>query len=174
MSTPITRDPTGRRGTTGMGRPVADYDRMVDDLAYRYDGVFSREGVAQAIQEARAHLEPISKVADHLLVLTERFVRERLLAAGQSQGPVATEIPEILFVCVRNAGRSQLAAALAKHLSGGHVHVRSAGSAPTGEIHPLGPTGPARTRHRRLRGLSETIDRRRGSRRELHHHDGLR
>src|SRR5690606_28446723 len=38
------------------------------------------------------------------------------------------------FVCVHNAGRSQLAAALAAHLAPGKVHVRSAGSQPTGEL----------------------------------------
>jgi len=45
-------------------------------------------------------------------------------------------VPEILFVCVHNAGRSQMAAALAKHLSVGKVHVRSAGSQPDQEINP--------------------------------------
>ena len=37
-------------------------------------------------------------------------------------------------MCVHNAGRSQMAAALAAHLAPGRVHVRSAGSAPTGEL----------------------------------------
>lgn len=45
-------------------------------------------------------------------------------------------MPELLFVCVQNAGRSQTAAALAYHLSGGRVHVRSAGSAPADQINP--------------------------------------
>lgn len=44
--------------------------------------------------------------------------------------------PEVLFVCVHNAGRSQLAAALTAHLSGDRVTVRSAGSAPASEINP--------------------------------------
>jgi len=44
--------------------------------------------------------------------------------------------PEILFVCVQNAGRSQMAARLAEHLSGGRVDVRSAGSEPAERIHP--------------------------------------
>jgi arsenate reductase len=44
--------------------------------------------------------------------------------------------PEVLFVCVHNAGRSQMAAALPQHHAGGRVIVRSAGSAPTGEINP--------------------------------------
>jgi arsenate reductase (thioredoxin) len=46
------------------------------------------------------------------------------------------EVPEVLFVCVHNAGRSQMAAALLDHHARGRVRVRSAGSAPAGEIHP--------------------------------------
>jgi protein-tyrosine-phosphatase len=44
--------------------------------------------------------------------------------------------PSVLFVCVHNAGRSQMAAAYATHLSGGQVEVRSAGSAPADSINP--------------------------------------
>ncbi len=43
---------------------------------------------------------------------------------------------EILFVCVHNAGRSQMAAALTRSLGGDAVMVRSAGSAPASEINP--------------------------------------
>ncbi|MBM2811264.1 MAG: arsenate reductase ArsC [Chloroflexi bacterium] len=44
--------------------------------------------------------------------------------------------PEVLFVCVHNAGRSQMAAALMHQLSGGRVNVRSAGSDPSDQINP--------------------------------------
>jgi arsenate reductase len=44
--------------------------------------------------------------------------------------------PEVLFVCVHNAGRSQMAAALLDHYAAGRVVVRSAGSAPADEINP--------------------------------------
>jgi len=44
--------------------------------------------------------------------------------------------PEVLFVCVHNAGRSQMAAALLAHRSGGSVDVRSAGSEPADEVNP--------------------------------------
>jgi len=47
-----------------------------------------------------------------------------------------TERPVVLFVCLRNAGRSQMAAALLDRLAGGRVEVRSAGTAPAGEVHP--------------------------------------
>jgi arsenate reductase len=45
-------------------------------------------------------------------------------------------VPEVLFVCVHNAGRSQMAAALLDHHARGRVVVRSAGSAPAGSINP--------------------------------------
>ena len=45
-------------------------------------------------------------------------------------------VPEVLFVCVHNAGRSQMAAALLDHHAGERVHVRSAGSTPADEIDP--------------------------------------
>jgi protein-tyrosine-phosphatase len=50
---------------------------------------------------------------------------------------MSADRPEVLFVCVHNAGRSQMAAALLDHLSGGRVLVRSAGSAPANEINPV-------------------------------------
>jgi arsenate reductase len=46
-------------------------------------------------------------------------------------------IPEVLFVCVHNAGRSQMAAALLEHRAAGSVEVRSAGSDPADEINPV-------------------------------------
>jgi arsenate reductase len=45
-------------------------------------------------------------------------------------------VPEVLFVCVQNAGRSQMAAALLDHYAAGRVHVRSAGSEPADQVNP--------------------------------------
>ena len=47
-----------------------------------------------------------------------------------------SDIPEVLFVCVHNAGRSQMAAALLEHHARGRVHVRSAGSEPADQVNP--------------------------------------
>ena len=49
---------------------------------------------------------------------------------------VSREVPEVLFVCVHNAGRSQMAAGLVKLRSQGRIHVRSAGSTPGEQINP--------------------------------------
>jgi len=52
------------------------------------------------------------------------------------EGKIAKDVPKVLFVCVQNAGRSQIAAALLDHYAEGRVHVRSAGSAPADQINP--------------------------------------
>ena len=70
-------------------------------------------------------------------LMAARFARERLWALAQAEGHVEKTKPEVLFVCVRNAGRSQMAAALTDHLSKGWIGVRSAGSQPGEEIHPV-------------------------------------
>jgi protein-tyrosine-phosphatase len=116
--------------------PADAYHRVVDDLSYRYSDTFSRQEVQAAVDAARGRLEPVSTVPDFLPVLVERFAKDQLLAAAQAAGHLAKPVPELLFVCVHNAGRSQMAAALAQHLSAGRVHVRSAGSTPTGRILP--------------------------------------
>lgn len=47
-----------------------------------------------------------------------------------------SEMPQVLFVCVHNAGRSQMAAAFLGRMGAGRVRVRSAGSAPADEVNP--------------------------------------
>lgn len=53
------------------------------------------------------------------------------------QGAIVTDKPTVLFVCVHNAGRSQMAAGFARTLSGGAVEVRSGGSEPGASINPV-------------------------------------
>ena len=54
-----------------------------------------------------------------------------------------TREPSVLFVCVHNAGRSQMAAAYLAHLGGGAVEVRSAGRQPADEVNPAAVTAMA-------------------------------
>jgi arsenate reductase len=68
---------------------------------------------------------------------TDRFSRDRPPARGIDEGEVTKERPEVLFVCVHNAGRSQMAAALLEHHAKGRVLVRSAGSTPADEVNPV-------------------------------------
>jgi protein-tyrosine-phosphatase len=50
---------------------------------------------------------------------------------------MSAPLPSVLFVCVHNAGRSQMAAGYLRHLAGGAVEVRSAGSLPADRINPV-------------------------------------
>ena len=77
-----------------------------------------------------------AQISVYVPVLAHRFARERLKALAQAEGVVDKGQPEVLFVCVHNAGRSQMAAGLLKLRSDGRINVRSAGSAPGEEINP--------------------------------------
>ena len=77
-----------------------------------------------------------ARIVDFLPLSVHRFSRERLRAIGQAEAMIRKEVPEVLFVCVHNAGRSQIAAALLHHHARGRVHVRSAGSDPADRLNP--------------------------------------
>lgn len=108
---------------------------LTESLVDEFAGIFSRETIARYISES-VDLLTGSKIVDFVPVLSYRFARERLKALGQAEGSIAKERPEVLFVCVQNAGRSQMAAGLVKLRSEGRVHVRSAGSDPAEDLNP--------------------------------------
>jgi arsenate reductase len=102
-------------------------------LADEFEGIFSKETIERYIAESLDLLGD-ARINVFVPVLAHRFARERLKALGQSEGVITKEQPEVLFVCVQNAGRSQMAAGLVKLRSEGRINVRSAGSAPAGEV----------------------------------------
>jgi arsenate reductase len=110
--------------------------RSTDKLHREFDGSFSPETVRRCLEESAKSLMG-SHVADYIPILSYRFAPERLSAVAQNEGTLPKTMPEVLFVCVHNAGRSQMAAALLDARSGGSVHVRSAGSAPAGSINAV-------------------------------------
>lgn len=110
--------------------------RVARDLADEFADTFGVETIERLLFESYDMLAAQASIPTFLPVLAGRFARERLRALGQSEGAIVTDIPEVLFVCVHNAGRSQAAAALLDHHGRGRVHVRSAGSAPGSEINP--------------------------------------
>jgi arsenate reductase (thioredoxin) len=109
---------------------------IVGRLTPEFLGIFSPETLERYVTESWEKLAATAKVPAFLPVLAERFARERLRALAQSEGAIVSDVPEVLFVCVHNAGRSQMAAALLDWRADGRVHVRSAGSAPADEINP--------------------------------------
>lgn len=144
----VVREPEGRRvwysinpdeadrvtallGAPALAAEEPDWDRVVDDLAARYHGVFNRETVVRYLTGSR-DLLAASGTAPLLASRTAAFTAARLDDLHRSEQPAGT--PSVLFVCVQNAGRSQLAAGILRQLVGDRVVVRTAGSAPAAEV----------------------------------------
>ena len=107
-------------------------------LAPEFAGFFSQETIERSAAEGYAYYSSLvadGGMAPYLPALTERFVRNRLTFFRTDRLAFAGT-PEVLFVCVRNAGRSQIAAALLDHYGRGRVRARSAGSRPAAEVQP--------------------------------------
>ena len=98
-------------------------------LAAEYEGVFAVATVARLVEDSAARLGDAT-VTRFVPLLVERFARERLLSAARADRLLPKTRPQLLFICAQNAGRSQMAAALARHVSRGAVEAMSAGSCP--------------------------------------------
>ena len=111
-------------------------DRIAAQLAGRFTGVLSAETVDRYVHESYTALHRTARIKTYLPTLTEHFAGDRLTALAQARGAIAKPVPEVLFVCVHNSGRSQMAAALISRAAAGRIHVRSAGSMPADQINP--------------------------------------
>jgi arsenate reductase len=111
-------------------------ERIARDLSERFVGVFSPETVAEYVRESHVLLAERTGIARYLPSLTARFAGDRLRALANADGLATDAIPDVLFVCVQNAGRSQLASAILRFLAGDRVRVLTAGSEPAGSINP--------------------------------------
>ena len=118
-------DPTSR----------STFARTIEALHEEFRGIYSLETIERFVDESIDQLSG-ARVVDFIPLFVHRFARERLRALAQAEGAIVSDVPEVLFVCVHNAGRSQMAAALLDHHAKGRVHVRSAGSAPGDKINP--------------------------------------
>ena len=110
--------------------------RISSRLGERFAGVFAGETVERYVFESYTALARTAKVTTYLPATTEHFASDRLNALAKSKGAITADSPEVLFVCVQNAGRSQMAAALLTVEAKGKIHVRSAGSLPAAELDP--------------------------------------
>jgi len=109
-----------------------DLPRIIEDLAERYRGIFNAETVERYVAESHEFLSSDSPTP----LLGSRiaaFATLRLDALARSE-TTHHAVPEVLFVCVENAGRSQLAAGILRQLAGDRVLVRTAGSAPADAV----------------------------------------
>jgi arsenate reductase len=77
-----------------------------------------------------------ARIRSYVPVMAERFTRDRLRAVAKNEGKIAVDAPSVLFLCVHNAGRSQMAAGWTRHLAGDRVDVLSGGSDPASQVNP--------------------------------------
>ncbi|WP_028280660.1 arsenate reductase ArsC [Arthrobacter sp. H5] len=104
--------------------------RISEELAAKFDGVFSPEMVDRYVFESYTALARTARIKTYLTSITRHFALDRLNALAHSQGIRPSGVPEVLFVCVQNAGRSQMAAGLLRLHASDRINVRSAGSLP--------------------------------------------
>lgn len=113
-------------------------DTTAARLSDEFRGVFSLETVTRYVTAFYEQIDDRPFVGPNFLpVIIERFAGEQLWAIAQADGRVDKPLPEVLFVCRQNGGRSQMAACVAHDLSNGWVAVRSAGSHPDDQIDPV-------------------------------------
>jgi protein-tyrosine-phosphatase len=99
-----------------------------------FRGKLSLETIEQYVFESYALLDKSSEIKIYLPSLAERFSRDRLQALLKIEQVESSDVKDVLFVCVHNSGRSQMAAGFMSNLGGERVVVRSAGSAPKESI----------------------------------------
>jgi arsenate reductase (thioredoxin) len=108
----------------------------VDRLHGAFDGTFSEQTIERLLADSHDKLRVGAHYDALVPLLAERFTRDRLTATARNEGHLVTDTPMVMFLCVHNAGRSQMAAGWLSHLAGDRVQVLSAGSAPTERINP--------------------------------------
>ena len=117
-----------------------DQQNLVNQAAARlereFEGTLGPETIERFIIDSLERLAPTAMVSSFLPLLTERFARERLQALTTIEGLELSDEPSVLFMCVHNAGRSQMAAGWLRHLAGDRITVYSGGSEPTKQINP--------------------------------------
>jgi protein-tyrosine-phosphatase len=111
--------------------------QITDRIAPDYEQIFPREITQRIVAESLSTLKEQATITAWLPTFAERFARDRLRALAKAEHLVDDERPAVLFLCVHNAGRSQMAAGLLRHLSGGAIAVFSGGSEPASEINSV-------------------------------------
>jgi arsenate reductase (thioredoxin) len=105
-------------------------------LERRFAGTFGPETIERFVMDSADRLIPKATIGQHLPLLAEKFARQRLVALSRVESDTPSATPGVLFLCVHNAGRSQMAAGWLRHLGGDRVVVWSGGSEPESHINP--------------------------------------
>lgn len=106
-------------------------------LASEFRGTYGPETIDRFLRTSYDQFVKNASVTTFLPLLAERFARQRLQALAKVEGHAADGRPVVLFMCVHNAGRSQVALGFFQHLAGDAAIGWSGGSEPGSEINPL-------------------------------------
>ena len=101
-----------------------------------FDGVFGAETIDRFLHTSYDDFGGRAAIPNYLPMLAERFARQRLKALARVEGKAHAGIPTVLFLCVHNAGRSQMALGYFQHLAGDRAVAWSGGSEPGSQINP--------------------------------------
>lgn len=109
-------------------------ERLTAEFGDRIDP----EAIERLVMSSYESMAKTATVTNFLPLLAEKFARQRLRAIDREHNPAgATRRPMVLFLCVKNAGRSQMALGFLQHHAGETVLGMSGGSAPGGMIDPV-------------------------------------
>jgi protein-tyrosine-phosphatase len=103
-------------------------------LHSKFHGVFGKETVERFVMESYDKLAATATVTRWLVVGAEKYALQRLEALAHSQDQSGTGVPAVLFLCVHNAGRSQMALGWFNHLAAARAIAWSGGSEPGSEL----------------------------------------
>lgn len=107
-------------------------ERLADDFA----GVFGADTIERFLVSSYDQFAGHATIPTYLPLLAERFARQRLRALARVEGKVSDGRPVVPFLCVHNAGRSQMALGFFTHHAGDNAVAWSGGSTPGIAINP--------------------------------------
>lgn len=110
--------------------------RSLDEIKREFHGTFDDETIEHFVVDSYERLAATAKAKTFIGVFTEKFARQRLEALASVGSPESGK-RSILFLCVHNAGRSQMAAGWVRSMAGSDVHVYTGGSEPGDELSPV-------------------------------------
>lgn len=108
--------------------------QAAERLRRRFEGSLNVETIERFMTDSLDQLLPKARTTMWVPLLVERFAGQRLRALVRLESDAATLVPSVLFLCVHNAGRSQMAAGWMRHLAGHRVDVFSGGSEPAESV----------------------------------------
>jgi protein-tyrosine-phosphatase len=106
------------------------------NLRRDFDGIFGTETIERFLVTSYDQFADRARIVAFLPLMAERFARQRLRALAKVEGHATDGRPVVLFLCVHNAGRSQMALGWFDHLAGDRAIAWSGGSEPADEVNP--------------------------------------